>query len=76
MAEDEDQLQKLLVAKDLFDDGDYDEFKEVIDEQSIPNYDELQVKNRFRSSLSQPLLDFNFVFFPHTETHPSDDQQN
>lgn len=43
LAEDEDQLQKLLVAKDLFDDGDYEEFKEIIDEQSIPNYDELQV---------------------------------
>lgn len=43
LAEDEDQLQKLLVAKDLFDDGDYEEFKEVINEQSIPNYDELQV---------------------------------
>lgn len=45
LAEDEDQLQKLLVAKDLFDDGDYEEFKEVINEQSIPNYDELQVSH-------------------------------
>lgn len=44
LAEDEDQLQKLLVAKDLFDDGDFEEFKESIEEQSIPNYDELQVK--------------------------------
>lgn len=44
LAEDEDQLQKLLVAKELFEDGDYEEFKELIDEQSIPNYDELQVK--------------------------------
>lgn len=43
LAEDEDQLQKLLIAKDLFDDGDYDEFKEAINEQSVPNYDELQV---------------------------------
>lgn len=43
LAEDEDQLQKLLFAKDLFDDGDFEEFNEVISEQSIPNYDELQV---------------------------------
>ncbi|KAJ6649385.1 Actin-related protein 5 [Pseudolycoriella hygida] len=42
LAEDEDQLQKLLMVKDLFDDGDYEEFNEALNEQSIPSYDELQ----------------------------------
>lgn len=72
LAEDEDQLQKLLVAKDLFDDGDYEEFKEVIDEQSIPNYDELQVD--IQNSLS--MLIAATVSIPFSETNSSNNKQN
>lgn len=50
LAEDQDQLQKLLLAKELHDDGDMEQFKEAIEEQSIPNYDELQVITVFCSS--------------------------
>lgn len=72
LAEDEDQLQKLLVAKELFDDGDYEEFNEVINEQSIPNYDELQV-NAISFDFVKINITFSIIFL---EINSSDNNQN
>lgn len=43
LLEDEEQLQKLMVVREMYeDDDDYDQFREALDEMEIPNIDELE----------------------------------
>lgn len=42
LVEDEDQLQRLLAARELYEEGELNEFNFVLHENQIPNYEELE----------------------------------
>lgn len=67
LIEDEDQLQKLMVVRELYeDDEDYEQFMEALHELEIPNIDELEVSNiRFKGT--RPVL--RFISFSETHTN-------